>query len=69
VATETGANDLVVVQRCNDGRPVTRWHPVAGFADIGCIGMIARFARRNTAIMATETATDDFIVIQWCYKR
>jgi preprotein translocase subunit Sss1 len=41
---------------------------VTGFAIIGGIGMVARFALRYRSIVTTETGANHFTMIQWCYE-
>ena len=63
VATDAGANYLVVIQRCNERRPVRWRHAMAGFTVIRGIGMIAGLALRNGTVVATETGANYFVMI------
>ena len=37
-------------------------------AEIGCIGMAARFTLRNAAVVTADTCANYLVMIQWSYK-
>ena len=41
---------------------------MAGIAIVGGIGVITRFTLRDAAIMTTDTAANDLVMIQWGNK-
>jgi hypothetical protein len=67
MATHTTANDLAVIQWCDELLEARRWYPMTRLAQVGGIGVVTRFTECDPAThMATHTTTDDLAVIQRC---
>ena len=69
VATDTGADDFVMVQWRNKRQPGQRRHVMADFAVVGGVGVVAGLARGDHTIMATRATANHFVVIQRRNKR
>lgn len=55
MTTHAGANDFIVIQRCDEINPCCWRNAMACLADISRIWMVGRFTGGNNTIMTTDT--------------